>query len=210
MLVETVEVNINPGFTQNCYIVSESEGLGPVIVIDPGAEADKVLAAVGLRRIESIVLTHRHYDHIGAVYELVQKTSAKVIAHSLDAEAIADGKESRAFGYREKGAIVVDALVEDGDDVYVGNSSLTVLHTPGHTIGSICLYNREDEILLAGDTLFRGAVGRTDFPTGSVSQQQCSMEKLAKLPDSIVVYPGHDEPTSIGQEKRFGALRGIG
>jgi glyoxylase-like metal-dependent hydrolase (beta-lactamase superfamily II) len=210
MLVETLEVCIGPGFTENCYIVSEGVGADAVVVVDPGAEADKVLAAVGERRIESIVLTHRHYDHVGAVFELVEKTSAKVIAHPQDAESIADGQENRGFGYQRKGAITVDLLVEDGDSVSVGNSSLTVLHTPGHTIGSICLYNRDADVLLAGDTLFCGAVGRTDFPTGSASQQQQSLNKLAKLPDSIIVYPGHDEPTSIGQEKRFGALRNLG
>ena len=208
MLVETVEVTISPGFTENCYIVSD--GADAVVVVDPGAEADKILATVGARRIENIALTHRHYDHTGAVYELVQKTKAKVIAHPLDADAISDGKESRDFGYQEKGSIVIDILVEDGDNINVGKSSLTVLHTPGHTVGSICLYNREADVLIAGDTLFYGAVGRTDFPTGSVSQQQRSLVELAKLPDSIIVYPGHDGHTSIGQEKRFGALRGIG
>jgi glyoxylase-like metal-dependent hydrolase (beta-lactamase superfamily II) len=102
--------------------------------------------------------------------------------------------------------IPIARSAEDGDFITVGSLRLLVLHTPGHTIDSICLYDEEGQVLIAGDTLFRGAVGRTDLPTGSADQQRASLRKLAQLPDETVVYPGHDEGTTIGWERRFGYL----
>jgi glyoxylase-like metal-dependent hydrolase (beta-lactamase superfamily II) len=97
--------------------------------------------------------------------------------------------------------------VEQGDQIPLGAASLTVLHTPGHTAGSICLIDDDSSFLIAGDTLFRGSCGRTDFPSGDEAQMRESLRRLAELPDGLVVYPGHDETTSIGWEKRFGILR---
>jgi glyoxylase-like metal-dependent hydrolase (beta-lactamase superfamily II) len=102
--------------------------------------------------------------------------------------------------------VKVARAVDEGDSIPVGAQKLSVLHTPGHSIGSMCLYDEASGILIAGDTLFYGAVGRTDLPTGDGAQQKESLKKLAQLPDETKVYCGHDEDTTIGREKRYGYL----
>jgi len=210
MFVERVEVMVAPGFIENCYIVSEGKGASHVIVVDPGSQPELILDRLAGRILDCIVLTHGHFDHTGAVIDLVEATGAEVVAHSMEAEMVVDpsieGPEATRCLIDE---IEVDRVVEDGDLIPVGNASLTVLHTPGHTSGSMCLYNEEGHILLAGDTLFYEAVGRTDFPTGSGSAQRGSIKRLFTLPDVTRVYPGHDGDTSIGHEKRFNPLASI-
>jgi glyoxylase-like metal-dependent hydrolase (beta-lactamase superfamily II) len=208
MHVQRIEVEIAPGFIENCYIVSETPEAQHVIVVDPGAQSERIRAAVGGRVVDRIVLTHRHYDHTGALLPLVEATGAEVLAHRLDADALFDphssGARTQSPGARDA---VVPRVVDEGDLIAVGGGQLRVLHTPGHTIGSMCLYDEEDHILIAGDTLFYGAAGRTDFPTGSAQQQRESLRKLALLPDETTVHPGHDADTSIGREKQYGPLR---
>jgi glyoxylase-like metal-dependent hydrolase (beta-lactamase superfamily II) len=157
--------------------------------------------------VDGIVLTHRHFDHIGALGELLERTGAPLYAHSLD-EAIApeDSWNEHIAGFRRVYMPSITTLVNDGDLIPVGATKLEVIHTPGHTIGSICLYNEVSGVLLAGDTLFFESVGRTDFPTGDVTQQKTSLKRLAQLPDAVVVYPGHDQSTTIGHEKHYGYL----
>ena len=220
MLVEKVEVNILAGFTENCYIVSEERtnasaadthtAKTSVIVVDPGAEVEKICAAVGDRTINSIVLTHRHDDHIGALYDLQKATGAAILAHSLDAKSIS-GEEKRIKSpfFKSLKHVPIDRMLSDGDTISLGASQLTVLHTPGHTIGSICLYDACGGVLISGDTIFFRALGRTDLPTGSVKQQLATLRTLAKLPDATIIYPGHDQNTSIGYEKQSGVLQGI-
>jgi glyoxylase-like metal-dependent hydrolase (beta-lactamase superfamily II) len=206
--VEELEVMIEPGFTENCYILTSSKEPDHVVIIDPGAQAEKVAQAVGPRIVDSIILTHRHHDHTGAASALVKKTGAQVFAHRLDADEITSVDQERySFESTEPDPVESVTIVEDGDRIPVGTESLLVIHTPGHSIGSICLYNEPDGILIAGDTLFFEAVGRTDFPTGDARQQQESLKKLAKLPDETRVYPGHDVGTTIGHERRYGYLR---
>jgi glyoxylase-like metal-dependent hydrolase (beta-lactamase superfamily II) len=208
MRIERVEVVIAPNFTENCYIVSDESDATRVVVVDPGAQVKKILAAVGDRKVDSIILTHRHHDHIGALVKLAKATGAEIIAHRLDADAIVDpdlpffrNLDSRAFK-----SLAAIRTVDEGDLIAVGSGRLSVLHTPGHTVGSMCLYDEDGHKLIAGDTLFFGAVGRTDLPTGDAVQQRESLKKLAQLPDETVVYPGHDKDTSIGREKKCGYL----
>ena len=207
MRVERVEVTIKFGFTENCYIVSEDENASHVLVIDPGAEPDVILAALSGRTVDAIVLTHRHYDHIGALYDLVKATGAEVIAHELDAEAISTYTGSGLLAnLKPLEPVKVTRSVDEGDSISIGTRELKVMHTPGHSIGSMCLYDEADHILLSGDTLFFEALGRTDLATGSAVQQRQSMQKLVCLPDDTVVHPGHDADTNIGYEKRYGSL----
>ena len=210
MQVEKLEVLVGPGFTENCYILGDVNTKQHVFVIDPGAQSKRILERIGDRLIEGIILTYRHYDHIGAVGELVAATGAKVIAHSIDAQAI---HEQAGIGpdirYLRMKPFVIDRTVEDGDEIMLGDMRLVVLHTPGHTSGSMCLYEERTKALFAGDTLFYEAVGRTDLPSGDARQQRESMGRLFKLPDDTKVYPGHEDNTTIGHEKRYGPLASV-
>lgn len=207
MQVEVLKLTILPGFIENGFIIAAADGSGKVAIIDPGAQPDKIMKAVGERTVESIILTHRHSDHIGALPALARRTGAAVYAHRFDADVIAK-PERRDTTSDNHGfdSVEVTNIVDEGDTIPVGSDTLAVLHTPGHTIGSMCLYSKKDGFLIAGDTLFYEGVGRTDLETGSVSQQRESLKKLAKLPDATKVYPGHDQTTTIEHEKRRGSL----
>lgn len=206
MFVERVEVRIYPGFTENCYIVSPSQGAPSVVLVDPGAQPQLILRALGSRTVTSIILTHRHYDHTGAVHQLVQATGAQVIAHQLDGPAIEQNQTTGPMSAKAKTRpIKVDRLVAEGDTINVGAEELKVLHTPGHTQGCMCLYAPQDHLLLAGDTLFHEAVGRTDLPTGDAEEMRRSIARLLSLPEDTHVYPGHDRETTIGHERQINA-----
>ncbi|MDR2587167.1 MAG: MBL fold metallo-hydrolase [Coriobacteriales bacterium] len=207
MHVERVEVTISPGFIENCYLLSDAPDSDTVVIVDPGAQPRRILAAVGERSIERIILTHRHYDHTAAVPALLKKARVEVVAHKFDADAIPDLEDwhipLKKLLLRES---PVTRIVEEGELIAVGSGQVRVLHTPGHTVGSMCLHDEENHILIAGDTLFYGAVGRTDLSTGDPTQQRESLKRLATLPDDTVVHPGHDEDTSIGRERKYGFL----
>ena len=207
MRVEKLEVLIGPGFTENCYILGDGEKPSSVLIVDPGAQAARIVEKLDGRIVDSIILTHRHYDHIGAVGELVSATGAKVIAHSIDAKAI---QEQAGIGpdirYTRMKPFGIDRTVEDGDEISLGGMILAVIHTPGHTAGSMCLYEEKGQALFAGDTLFFEAVGRCDLPSGNAQQQKQSIRRLFQLPDDTKVYCGHDADTTIGHEKRYNPL----
>jgi glyoxylase-like metal-dependent hydrolase (beta-lactamase superfamily II) len=174
---------------ENCYLFWCAETL-TAAVIDPGAAGKTILARVaelGLR-VEVILLTHGHHDHIGAVAELRAATGAAVCIHSADEPLL------RAVSLK------ADRLLSDGDIIPVGRAALRVLHTPGHTPGGLCFY--AEGILFSGDTLFHTDVGYTHFPGGSAADLARSIrEKLYTLDEATAVYPGHEESTTIGEEK---------
>jgi len=189
-------------FEANCYIVgSESNKEG--MIIDPGAEAKVVLRKVkdlGLE-IRSIVLTHGHIDHIGALKEVKEATGAEVAIHTDEAESLQEQPLSKLFGLSHPNPPSPGRLLHDGDSIDVGDLHFLVLHTPGHTPGGICLMG--EGVIFSGDTLFNCGVGRTDFPGGSSSQLVNSLQtKLMVLPDDTIVYPGHGPETTIGTERR--------
>lgn len=190
----------------NCYIVGCPER-HEAIIIDPGGDYRKVLRVLneGNLRAIAILNTHGHADHIGAN----DKFNLPVWIHRLDKEFLKDPKLnlSSAFFLRiTSGA--ASRLLEDGDSLEVGEVGLSVIHTPGHTPGSICISAQLEGLahwaIFTGDTLFAGGVGRTDFPYSSEGELYRSInERLFKFPDSTVIYPGHGPDSTIGAEKRW-------
>lgn len=191
----------------NCWIVGDDSG-GPRVVIDPGGEAPRVLEALAGATVAYVILTHAHFDHIGAVRELMAQTGARLGAHAADAVSLSSAETTggAAFGF-DHTAPEPDILLADGDRVTAGDVTLTVLHTPGHTPGGICLLaedSRGAAHVFSGDTLFSGSVGRTDFPGGDARALSKSIAtKLARLDASSTVHPGHGPDTTIAREARL-------
>ena len=192
----------------NCWVVADDAG-GPAVVVDPADDAPAILEAVGNRAVSAIVLTHKHFDHIGAVRELVAATGAPLLIHAADAAGLSDPQTTGGaqFGFMHT-APSPDRELADGDVLTAGQLRLTVLHTPGHTPGGICLLAEDlsegGPHLFSGDTLFAGSVGRTDFPGGDARALSSSIaRKLADLPAETIVHPGHGPDTTIGRERRL-------
>ncbi len=199
----------------NCYVYADA---GEAMVVDAAADADVILAAAGRlgARICLIVCTHAHFDHIGALDALARETAAPVYVHSEDIPLLAAGgllpanlTEDDLPGDLPSWFVPPPSLsatpiaITDGQHLPVGRADFEVLHTPGHTPGSCCLYCPEQAILFSGDTLFRLGVGRADLPGGDSHALLRSIKRrLFTLPDATVVYPGHGPSTSIGLEKR--------
>jgi len=186
----------------NCFLVSESAAT-PVLVIDPAGESEVLLDAIAGREVAGVVLTHCHFDHLGAAAALLDATHAPLSVHELDAAYISDpvGTGGALWGF-DTVAPKADILLKDGDTVCVGSVLFQVISTPGHTPGSICLFGEGH--LFAGDTLFAASVGRTDFPRGDARALGASIrDRLAPLPDETRVHPGHGPDTSIGRERRI-------
>jgi len=190
----------------NCWIVGDDAG-GPRAVIDPGDEAPRILEALAGASVAYVVLTHAHFDHIGAVAEMLAETGAQLAAHVDDAGSLASAETTggAAFGF-DHTAPAPDILLADGDSLDLGVVTLTVLHTPGHTPGGICLLATEHSgsvHLFSGDTLFSGSVGRTDFPGGDARALSRSIAtQLSPLDGTTVVHPGHGPDTTIARESR--------
>lgn len=201
MIIEKLEVG---PFLSNCYIVgAESNKEG--IIIDPGAEASKILKKaedLGLE-IKFIVLTHAHPDHVGAVKEVKEATDAEVAIHTNEAGPLqAKSPLGIMFGLSLSPPPPPDRLLKDGDSIDIGDLHFLVLHTPGHTAGGICLLG--EGVVFSGDTLFNFGIGRTDMPGGSYSQLMNGIHtKLMVLPDDTIVYPGHGSQTTIGTERQW-------
>ena len=185
----------------NCYLVSTDKS---AVVIDPGypsSEAvDFLKNAANKERL--ILLTHGHFDHIGFAGELSKLTNTKVAIGEMDANALTDNyiNLSALFG-APINTFDADMLLSDNDEVTVGDLTFKVMHTPGHTVGGVCYLC--EGILFAGDTLFAGSIGRTDFPGGSFETLRNSIKRIYTLPDDTVLLSGHGGKTTVINEKRY-------
>lgn len=186
----------------NCYIIAD-EKTNEGAVIDPGADGSLILdklQTLGIK-LQYILLTHTHYDHIGAVAELKRNTGAKLAVSAEDAAGLTDGRWNlSAYGGSPVEAAEADILLKDGDELRLSGQTIKVLSTPGHTKGGVCFLCGSE--LFSGDTLFAGSVGRSDFPGGSMDALVQSIKtKLMPLDGMVRVRPGHGPMTTIGQER---------
>jgi len=188
----------------NCSIFGDEQS-GEAIVVDPGDDVGRILDVVQRHAltVKAIVVTHAHIDHIGGAAKLQAATAAPVYMNAHD-QGLYDALDLQAawLGMRAPARTTIDTPARDGDVVHLGPAEFHVLHTPGHTQGSISLFIPAENKLVAGDTLFRDSIGRTDLPGGDSHQILRSIHtRLLTLPEETIVIPGHGSMTTIGREK---------
>jgi hydroxyacylglutathione hydrolase len=187
----------------NCYLVYCQETL-ECAVVDPGADADKIFLMIARKSLKPVLIlnTHGHVDHIGANKSIKEKFNIPLYIHSADSPLLEDVQQSEmAIFLGAMDSPSPDHLLNDGDKIKIGKSFLRVIHTPGHSPGSVSFLG--EGFLLSGDTLFFGGVGRTDLPGGSWKEMESSIKnKILTMPDEMVILPGHGPFTTVGQEKR--------
>ncbi len=186
----------------NCYILG-CEHTKEAAVIDPGEDADRILmtlAESGLK-VTYILNTHGHFDHVGANRRIKEVTGAQLGIHPDDEPMLSElSSSARMFGLTSENSPPADISLADGQKLSFGKITLEVIHTPGHSMGGVCFYT--DGVLIVGDTLFAGSIGRTDLPGGHYDTLISSIKnKLLVFDDATVVYPGHGPQTTIGREK---------
>lgn len=188
----------------NCSVLGD-EQTHEAMVIDPGDQIDDILAILKHEnlKLKQIVVTHAHIDHVGGAMKLKAATGAPILMNQDD-QALLKMLDVQAawIGMRPPGSVLVDESISDGSLLKIGSIPANVIHTPGHTEGSICLYLPDQQTLIAGDTLFAGSIGRTDLPGGSFEKIMRSLHtRVLALPDETAVVPGHGPATSIGEER---------
>ena len=204
MILKRLQVNTPWANPTNCYILHD-EQTKETMVIDPAGELEKIISMLNIlkAKLKYIYLTHCHADHIGAANQLQQKMGGRILIHRNGYTNLEDDSIVLAtYIGADKIVLEPDSRVDDNDLLHIGQIELKVLHTPGHTNCSTCLYSSEHKLLFSGDTIFRGTWGRTDVPTGSFIEIMKSItEKLMILPDDTIVYPGHGKSTMLKEEK---------
>ena len=204
MILKELKINTWVGDPTNCYIITDEESK-ETIVIDPAGDVDKIVQMIEILKgnLKYIYLTHCHGDHIAGVTELKNKCGGKVLIHRYDSEGL-NNPEINLTPYIGMPEIVLeaDSRIDDKDSIHLGKLEFKVIHTPGHTKGSSSLYCEKENCLFSGDTIFRGTWGRTDLPTSNIEDIMDSItNKLMKLPDETICYPGHGLSTRIKDEK---------
>ena len=189
----------------NCYLFG-ADDTTDCAVVDPGDDADMIIymAQSSNKNISAILLTHGHFDHIGAVSTLREKFGVKVYALKDEEVVLTDPGVNLSMYHGAAYKEHADVYLKDGDSIDVAGCNVKILATPGHTIGSACYYIEKENVLFSGDTLFQQSVGRTDFSTSSSTMLVRSIhEKLFTLPSETLVYTGHGPETDIGYEKKY-------
>ena len=184
-------------FGTNCYVLKENKS---VLIIDPGKKGDRIMQHINDdEQVEGILLTHGHFDHIGAIDELVEKYNCPVYIHQDDYEMIYNDQLNLSNYYGEL-KIKSKATAVD-KDIDVGDFHFEFLHLPGHTIGSCFIILKNYHVIFSGDVLFKNGIGRFDFPTSSSTDTRNSIKKIKEIKDDYEIYPGHGELTTLIQEK---------
>jgi hydroxyacylglutathione hydrolase len=200
--MEYISIIVGPLET-NCYLVYCPETL-ECAVVDPGAEAGNITRQIAEKELKPrlILNTHGHVDHIGANRDIKDKYDIPLFIHSADSpmlESVLQSEMGLFLGAKDSPP--ADHFLDDGEEIKIGKSHLKVIHTPGHSPGSVSFLG--DGFLLSGDTLFFGGVGRTDLPGGSWQEMVNSIRnKILTMPEEMIVLPGHGPHTTVGQEKR--------
>ncbi len=193
-----------PPMMTNCYLAYEREG-GKCFIIDPGANAEKIITLIELQQLKpsAILLTHGHFDHIEAADKLKKYFKIPIFIHKDDAEMVTDPSINGCvlLGRNDIFSKGADSLLEGGEEIKLEKEKLTVMHTPGHSRGSVCYVGRD--IIFSGDTVFRGTYGRYDLYGGSFDDLMTSIMRIMTLDEGLTVYPGHDAKTTIADEKKY-------
>lgn len=189
----------------NCYLARNTE-TNELLIVDPADEAERIISRIGelQARPVAVLLTHGHFDHIGAADALRDRYSIPICAMEEERQVLERETNNLSLMHGRGFTVKADRFFHDGETADLAGFTIQVFHTPGHTIGGACYYIASEQVLFSGDTLFCCSVGRTDLPTGSMSQLHDSVHrKLFVLPDETLVLPGHDESSSIGYEKQY-------
>ncbi len=188
---------------ENCYIYHNEK---ECIIFDPGSDYEYIKSYINKKNllVKLILLTHCHFDHVGAVCDLQEYFNTKVMCHKDDLVLLQSANQSAtSYGLMPVKIPNIDAFFNDNDIITFNDTNIKVIHTPGHSSGSVCFYVEEDKFLISGDTLFLESIGRTDFPSGSQKDIEQSIKKLYTLPDDTMVLPGHGFHTTIKHEKEY-------
>lgn len=204
MILKELKIDTWIGDPTNCYIVLD-ENSKEAMVIDPAGDVDKIEEMIKILdgKLKYIYLTHCHADHIMGVMELKNECGGKILIHRYDSEGL-NNSDINLSPYIGMGRIELeaDSRIDDGDLLHLGELEFKVIHTPGHTKGGSSLYCEKEKCLFSGDTIFRGTWGRTDLPTSNREEIMDSIvNKLMKLPENTIVYPGHGMMTMLKDEK---------
>lgn len=198
-----VKVTVGP-LAVNCYIVYDKESRDAA-VIDPGDDAEQIVAAVnaGEFKVQYVVNTHGHFDHVGADGEIVREFGAKLAIHAADAPMLQNAAAySSAFGVQAKDQPEPDITLEHGKTIEFGNVALEVLGSPGHTPGGVLLSINDGKAVITGDSIFAGSIGRTDLPGGSYEELMTSLrDRILPMDDNVRLFPGHGPETTVREEK---------
>jgi len=188
----------------NCSIIGD-ENTHEAMVIDPGDDIEDIVAIIDQHKLQvkQIVITHAHIDHVGGAMKLRARTGAPILLNENDYALLKMlGVQASWLGMKDPGKVEIESSLAHDQTLRAGNLSANVLHTPGHTEGSVCLYFPAEKLLIAGDTLFARSIGRTDLPGGSFEKIMRSLHRrVMALPDDTAVVPGHGPATTIGEER---------